>query len=251
MRKLVLFVGAGMGVALMPFVALFALLGVTGTAIACTPSFGGPLSSGAPVPSYARSWVRIAQQACPEIPETFFAAVMLQESGFRPTAYADDSNGGTWGLFQLNASIWRNAYGAPWDADLNANGVWDVKEPEIHAAVGGKYFCARLQGVRTIRRAHPSWPSTTELSVLDGLVIAHNAGEGRLRTYPSIPSITAHFVENVRAHMTAWAHSVPMPEPTGSPALEVSSNCVGEGRAGTPASTSPGTGRALAALIRK
>ena len=32
------------------------------------------------------------------LPEAWIAAVMAQESGFRPDAYADDSNGGTWGL---------------------------------------------------------------------------------------------------------------------------------------------------------
>jgi hypothetical protein len=231
-KKLALLIGAGLGIALMPFLAFLALLGVTSTAIACTPTFGGPLMPDAPVPSYARTWVQIAQQGCPEIPETFFAAVMLQESGFRPTAYADDKNGGTWGLFQVNASIWSNAYGAPWEADLNGNGVWDVKDPEIHAAVGGKYLCARLQGVRAIRRAHPDWASTTELSELDGLVIAHNAGEGRLRNYPAIPAITERFIENVRARMTAWAQPAPMSEPTGPPAHAAASDCPGEGPAG-------------------
>ena len=197
--------GVTAGTMILPFLALLAVVGVASTAIACTPSFGGPLATDAPIPAYARPWIAIAQQACPILPSTFLAAVMEQESGFNPNSYADDKNGGTWGLFQLNASIWRNAYGAPWDADLNFNGVWDVKEPEIHAAVGGKYLCARLAGVRRIRAVHPDWASTRELSELDDLVIAHNAGEGRLLSYPAIPAITARFIANVRAHMIAWA----------------------------------------------
>ena len=205
MKKLLLLAVAGGTTLVLPFLALLAVVGVASTAIACTPSFGGPLAPTAPVPAYARAWVAIAQQACPTLPATFLAAVMYQESGFRPDAYADDKNGGTWGLFQLNASIWLNAYGAPWEADLNGNGVWDVKDPEIHAATGGKYLCARLIGVRRIRAAHPDWPSTRELSELDGLVIAHNAGEGRLRSYPAIPAVTARFIANVRSRMTVWA----------------------------------------------
>lgn len=209
MKKLLLLLGACLGAMLLPFIALLAVVGVASTAIACSP-VGGPVSPDAPVPSFARPWVAIAQQACPALPGTFFAAVMAQESGFRPDAYADDKNGGTWGLFQLNASIWRNAYGAPWSADLNRNGIWDVKDPEIHAATAGKYLCARLGGVRRIRAEHPDWPSTRELSELDGLVIAHNAGEGRLRSYPRIPSITAGFIRNVRVRMTAWAPDADM-----------------------------------------
>jgi hypothetical protein len=214
-KKLVLLLGLGGTFMLLPLIALLAILGVAGTAIACTPSFGGPLAATAPVPAYARTWVAIAQQACPALPSTFLAAVMSQESGFRPDAYADDKNGGTWGLFQMNRSIWRNAYGASWDADLNFNGVWDIKDPDIHAATGGKYLCARLQGVRRIRAEHPDWASTRELSELDGLVIAHNAGEGRLRSYPAIPAITARFIVSVRAHMAAWAGKDVIP-PTGT-----------------------------------
>ena len=214
MKKLLLLVVAGGTTLVLPFLALLAVVGVASTAIACTPSFGGPLAPTAQVPAYARTWVAIAQQACPALPATFLAAVMYQESGFRPDAYADDKNGGTWGLFQLNASIWLNAYGAAWDADLNGNGVWDVKDPDIHAATGGKYLCARLNGVRRIRATHPDWPSTRQLSELDGLVIAHNAGEGRLRSYPAIPAVTARFIADVRSRMMAWARK---DVPTASP----------------------------------
>jgi hypothetical protein len=214
MKKLVLVFVFGLGTMSLPFIAFLAILGVAGTAIACAPNGGGPLSASAPVPVAARGWVSITQAACPVLPATFIAAVMMQESGFRPDAYADDKNGGTWGLFQLNASIWRNAYGAPWDADLNSNGVWDVKDPEIHAAVAGKYLCGRLAGVERIRAAHPDWASTRELSELDDLVIAHNAGEGRLESYPDIPAITSRFVVNVRERMATWATADVVVAPT-------------------------------------
>ncbi len=220
MRRLLLLGGVLVGSLAIPMVALLALLGVASTAIACPAGPGGPLAGNAPVPLIARGWVAITHAVCPVLPESFIAAVMAQESGFRPDAYADDKNGGTWGLFQVNASIWLNAYGAPWSADLNGNGVWDVKEPQIHAAVGGKYLCGRLAGVRRIRAQHPDWASTRELSELDGLVIAHNAGEGRLRDYPAIPTITAQFIVNVRRRMAEWTADQlstlsPLPSPSG------------------------------------
>ena len=207
MKKLLFGVAATASIMAVPTVTLVALLGVATTALACAPILGagGYLSSTAPVPAAARLWVAITESACPELPESWIAAVMAQESGFRPDAYADDSNGGTWGLFQLNASIWKQVYGAPWSADRNGNGRWDVVEPEIHAGTAGEYLCRRLDGVRRIRAEHPAWASTQQLTELDALVIAHNAGESRLLSYPGIPAVTAKFIRNVRARAGAWS----------------------------------------------
>ena len=197
---------AAVAVTVMPAVVLLALLGLAGTAIACAPDVGtGALAPAAPVPAAARAWVAITHMACPALPQSWIAAVMAQESGFRPDAYAYDANGGTWGLFQINATIWQQTYGAPWSADLNGNGVWDVKDPRIHAAVAGRYLCARLDGVRRIRAEHPDWPSTRQLSELDALVVAHNAGESRLASYPAIPATTAAYIRDVRERMAAWS----------------------------------------------
>ena len=49
------------------------------------------------------------------------------------------------------------------------------------------------------------WASTRDLSELDALVVAHNAGESRLRSYPVLPAITARFILNVRERMAAWS----------------------------------------------
>jgi cell wall-associated NlpC family hydrolase len=207
------FIGLGtvlVGVMAVPAIAILALIGQVGSAIACTQFTGTSLSSAAPVPAQARLWITLTHSVCPDLPEPWIAAVMAQESGFHPDAHADDVNGGTWGLFQINEGIWRATYGAGWDADLNHNGVWDVKDPEIQAVVAGKYLCERLDGVRRIRGEHPYWASTRDLTELDALVVAHNAGESRLATYPSIPEVTADFVRTVRAHVAAWS------EPTGT-----------------------------------
>ncbi|SDD22345.1 Transglycosylase SLT domain-containing protein [Sanguibacter gelidistatuariae] len=206
MGKLIAILGAlGMGVLAFPLIALLAAAGTMGSALACIEtSAGGPLSASAPVPVQARGWVAAAKTACPDLPEAWIAAVMMQESAFNPEAYADDSNGGTWGLFQMNNSIWTNAYGHPWSADLNDNGTWDVKEGDIAAATGGKYLCSRLEGVRKIRVAHPDWASSA-IPVLDALIIAHNAGESRLETYPAIPDVTKKFITTVNFRVTQWS----------------------------------------------
>src|SRR5665647_2059501 len=130
-----LLVAAGIGTVGIPAVAVLATLAMAGGS--CVT--GGGLAPEAPVPADAREWVAATVAACPELPEAWIAAVMAQESGFRPDAHADDSNGGTWGLLQLNQGIWTATYGHPWSADLNNNGIVDVIEPDIHARVGGQY----------------------------------------------------------------------------------------------------------------
>lgn len=195
----------GAGCIAIPAIAVLAAVGIgAGTAACIDTSAGGPLAASAPIPAAARAWVQETEAACPDLPEAWIAAVMAQESGFRPDAYADDSNGGTWGLFQMNATIWAGAYGHPWSADLDGNGVWDIKDGSTHARVGGQYLCARLAGVREIRAAHPDWASSA-LPVLDALIIAHNAGEARLRTYPVIPTTTQAFIDTVHRRVADWS----------------------------------------------
>jgi hypothetical protein len=202
-RKLIAVGGAGF--VAIPTIAVLAAIGVgAGTAACIETSAGGPLADDAPVPVEARAWVRETKAACPDLPGAWIAAVMAQESGFRPEAYADDLNGGTWGLFQINESIWTSVYGGGFDADLNADGVPDITDPMIHARIGGQYLCDRLAGVRQIRADNPGWASSA-LPVLDALIIAHNAGESRLRTYPSIPTITQKFIDNVHQRVAQWS----------------------------------------------
>ncbi|MCB2178188.1 MAG: transglycosylase SLT domain-containing protein [Actinomycetales bacterium] len=188
-----------------PAIAVLATLSLGSSTLTCLQTAGDTvLAADAPVPAQARVWVGDAKAACPDLPEAWIAAVMAQESGFDPDAHADDTNGGTWGLFQLNASVWEHAYGHPWATDLNHNGTWDVRDGDIHATVAGHYLCDRLDGIRQIRAHHPDWASST-LAVLDALIIAHNAGESRLRTYPDIPEITRRFIATVDQRAAAWS----------------------------------------------
>lgn len=193
-----------LGFLTVPAIAILTAVAVGGGASACiASSAGGPLADDAPIPAMARTWIAETKATCPDLPETWIAAVMAHESGFRPAAHADDSNGGTWGLLQMNASIWRAHYDHPPNADLNHNGIPDIEDPDIHASVGGTYLCARLGGVRQIRADHPDWASSS-IPILDALVIAHNAGESRLRSYPTIPAITTRFIADVNDRISAW-----------------------------------------------
>ena len=206
----------GAGALAVPAIAVLATLSLGTSTLTCLETSGATtLASDAPVPAEARVWVAETKAGCPDLPEAWIAAVMAQESGFNPDAYADDVNGGTWGLFQLNASVWQGAYGHPWSADLDDNGVWDVRDPHIHARVAGTYLCDRLDGVRRIRADHPDWASST-IPVLHALIIAHNAGESRLGTYPAIPAVTAAFIAAVDERTSTWGRvpdaSSPEPE---------------------------------------
>lgn len=241
-----------LGFLAMPAVAILTAVAVGGAANACiATSAGGPLAQDAPIPAVARTWIAETKAACPDLPEPWIAAVIAQESGFRPDAHANDSNGGTWGLLQMNAAIWQTHYGHPWDADLDHNGTPDIEDPKTHAAVGGRYLCARLDGVRQIRARHPDWASSS-IPILDALVIAHNAGESRLRTYPSIPAMTAQFIIDVDQRGTAWTGddtSGAQPEtanpdpsaPSPSSGLPATRGCLpdlGDGQVAVPAGTS-------------
>ena len=134
------------------------------------------------VPDEAKPWVSEAARSS-GLGADFIAALMEQESGFRPDAYADDSNGGTWGLLQMNRSVWRGVH--PDGADQTPpEGITD---PMVHAHYGGMYLKNRLEGVKQLKAAHPDMPFA-KLDDLTALVIAHNAGEGNLMKYPDIPS---------------------------------------------------------------
>jgi hypothetical protein len=249
-----------LGFLAVPTIAILTALTVGGTATGCiATAAGGTLAADAPIPAAARTWVAETKASCPDLPEPWIAAVMAQESGFRPDAHADDSNGGTWGLLQMNGAIWQTHYGHPWSADLDHNGTPDISDPDTHASIGGQYLCARLDGVRTVRTEHPDWASS-RIPLLDALIIAHNAGESRLRTYPTIPTITATFITQVNDRVSAWTEDATsgaepeVPNPTAPPIpsasdQQPSGGCVpqlGGGQVVVP----PGTPADVATAVR-
>ena len=128
----------------------------------------------------------------------FIAVLMRRESGFDPEAYANDSNGGTWGLLQINRSVWRGVH--PEGADQTP--PQGITDPNVHAQYGGIYLKNRLEGVRQIKASHPD-AQFARLSDLEALVIAHNAGEGNLMKYPDIPNVTKEYLDEVRPAINA------------------------------------------------
>lgn len=266
MIKKVLALG-GIGTLAIPALALVTALAVASSSSAClsTSTAYGRLAADAPVPASARAWVSATVGACPDLPEAWVAAVMAQESSFDPDVHADDSNGGTWGLLQLNADVWQATYGHPWSADLNKDGVWDVRDPAIHARVGGTDLCHRLATIRTLLAKNPSWPAA-QLPILDALLIAQNAGESRLRSYPDIPASTAQYLENVDGRAAAWSSVEPLDrpdsprrsgEPTSAPVpalpdplRQAGTGCIPGLGSGTSVNIPPGTPNDVATAVR-
>lgn len=131
------------------------------------------------------------------LPAAWLTAIANQESGFNPTVYASDANGGTWGLFQLNRAEWNAVY-PHGDTRGTPTGITD---PTTHARYAGIYFKNRLATVRKLKQSRPHEPFA-RLSDLDALLIAHNAGEGNLMHYPSIPAITKQYLANIHKNFT-------------------------------------------------
>lgn len=149
--------------------------------------------TGKGVPDEAIPWVEnAAKHSESGIPAAFFAYIMDRETTFNPKATAGDRNGGTGGLFQMNATVWGEA---------TDGGTWsdpDIFDPMVHTEYGAKYFDDRLETVRTMRKNNPDKPYAKDLTELEALMIAHNAGEGNLQKYPNLPGITRGYLEEFR-----------------------------------------------------
>lgn len=188
-------------------------------------------SSVVQVPDETRAWVSQAAQTS-GLNADFIAAIMKQESGFNPDAYASDSNGGTWGLLQMNRSVWRAVH--PDGADQTPpEGITD---PMTHAHYGGVYLKNRLEGVKQLKAAHPNM-AFAQLNDLEALVVAHNAGEGNLMKYPNIPATTKQYLESIRPTIsTSGSCSTTAGATTGTltPPLVMDGNHVNVAATGTP-----------------
>lgn len=162
----------------------------------CTPDgTAGDSGSftGEGVPDEAIPWIENAvKHSEAGIPAAFFAYIMDRESNFQPDVFAGDKSGGTWGLFQMNRHVWSDATGGgTFDSP-------DIRDPMIHTEYGAKYFDDRLETVRAMRKNNPDKPYAKDLTELEALMIAHNAGEGNLQKYPNIPAITRGYLEEFR-----------------------------------------------------
>ncbi|GAA1937521.1 hypothetical protein GCM10009689_17630 [Brevibacterium antiquum] len=181
----------------------------------CEPPGGsgtgdGGSFDGKGVPKKAIPWIeKAAASSKTKIPAAFFAYIMDRETDFRPDLFASDSNGGTWGLFQINEAIWTEIYGGGFSTDKNNNGTWDVKEPLIHSEYGAKYFDKRLATVRGMRKANRDAAYAKDLTELEALMIAHNSGEGNLQKYPDLPAVTMSYLDEFRKKFKEYGGGEP------------------------------------------
>ena len=155
-------------------------------------------ASNVKIPEQAVAWMEEAEKTS-GIPAAWFAAITDRESDFRPHLFANDENGGTWGLFQINREEWASVYP---DATTQQTGTPPgITDPMIHAHYGGPYFRNRLETVKKLKANNPD-AAFAQLSDLDALVVAHNSGEGNLKKYPNLPRITREYLAEIQAAYT-------------------------------------------------
>lgn len=111
---------------------------------------------------------------CPELPPVWVIAHVQAESGWHPSAFNADANGGAAGLYQINQSNWRAAGGAAWLSSPPPAGA-DVLQPGTHLRLAIPWVCANLRTATAHLRATGK-PTTP----LDGMLVCHIAGCARV-----------------------------------------------------------------------
>lgn len=193
-----------------PVVAVLAVLGAAGTALACLTAPGPALADTAPVPAPARVWIAAVQNACPQLPQPWIAAVMAADSGFDP-AHAGPRGRG---LIAVTEADWVAVHGAGWNADLDGDGLPDDSDALTVADVAGQVLCRLLDdldqplGTPLSGRLRLSW--------LDVLALAHHSGPGVVATYPRIDDSAKTYLERVHADAVAWTSAAPTAATAGS-----------------------------------
>ena len=208
-----------------PVLAILAMLGLAGNAIACTTVTIPTIAAAAPVPPAARLWIALAHQACPRLPEPWIADVMYADSTFDPTARSSTGRG----AIAISDSDWRSAYGAPVTADRDHDGVPDINDPQVEAAVTATLLCHQLDAVDADRTSRPDAPSTRQLNAFDALTLVHRSGLAALNAYPQITPDAHAYLVDVAAHSTAWtapAVDGTTSSDTATPSATVDPTCV-------------------------
>ena len=186
-----------------PALAVIAVLGAAGTALACLTAPGPALADTAPVPAPARVWIAAVQNACPQLPQPWIAAVMGADSGFDP-AHADLRGRG---LITVTEMDWTAVHSAGWDDDLDGDGLPDSADPLAAADVAGRTLCRILGDLD-----QPAGPSSSDprlLAPLDALALAHRSGPAAVRAYPMIEGTARTYLERVHADAVAWTSTTP------------------------------------------
>jgi hypothetical protein len=133
------------------------------------------------IPALARDMLPAINQQlateCPELPAVWVVAQVMAESSWNPHAWTDDSNGGTAGLYQINASEWKSLGGQPWNVGPHTpppagNDVWD---PATHLTKGIKLICGHLMQMTSYLKQ-----SGKKINPLDAMLVCHIAGCARV-----------------------------------------------------------------------
>jgi hypothetical protein len=111
---------------------------------------------------------------CPELPPLWVIAHVQAESSWDPAAFSSDRNGGAAGLYQLNEANWTDAGGAAWSATPPPADA-DVLQPDEHLRRVIPWVCANLRTAAAHLQA-----TGKPTSALDGMLVCHIAGCGRL-----------------------------------------------------------------------
>ncbi|MGD9990129.1 hypothetical protein [Pseudonocardia sp.] len=172
MRGMLITSGGLVAALLIPLLLIAALLGGLTTA--------APSSSvnTATVPALAAQHLdtitAVTTTTCPELPPLWVIAHIQAESSWDPAGFSLDRNGGAAGLYQLNEANWTGAGGAPWGATPPPDNA-DVLQPEEHLRRAIPWVCANLRTAAAHLQA-----TGKPTSALDGMLVCHIAGCGRL-----------------------------------------------------------------------
>lgn len=221
-----------------PAVAVLAVLGAADTAMACLTAPGPALADTAPVPGPARVWIAAAQNACPQLPQPWIAAVMAADSGFDP-AHAGPRGPG---LITVTEADWAAIHGADWDADLDGDGLPDASDPLTVADAAGQVLCKLLDDVDHLLRTSSAGPGL--LSRLDALALAHHSGPAAVASYPRIDQDAREYLEHVHTDAVAWTSTS-----TTAGAARVGEVCASSLAAGGSVVVPPGTPTDVAGAV--
>lgn len=157
------------------------------------------------IPRKAVPWAeKLANSGKYRFPVAFAAADMFAESTFNPEQFTPDKNGGTYGLTQINAAEWKRIYGHDWNADEDDNGTPDIQDPLIHAEYAAKLWDENIDKIHKFKEDNPD-SGAADASDLELLLVAHNAGFGRVQTYPEIPASTRDtYIPRIAKWAKAW-----------------------------------------------
>lgn len=162
-------------------------------------------------------------QQCPDLTAARVIAEVQAESGWNPTAWSEDSNGGAAGLLQINQANWVALGGRPWATAPPPAGA-DIYDPSTSLALGVKFLCGNLRAMADhIEREGKS------IDPLDAMSVCHIAGCGRvINSATGIPqpgeagcsarcsTLIRRYLDNIHTFERRWSASPLRPGPEGA-----------------------------------